>query len=237
METKKERKQFSVRRVVIALIVVFGILAFLLLPALLRARECARRARCLSNLKQVGLALKQYALDYDEAFPWDESEHNRYYRFLGKLHPEYARDTIVFLCPSSHDRLMLVERRGDPGSLFKESECKKGLSYAYGIDGSTPDKPTPWTEAAPSTVRIAADKYTTHDYEAELYPANRPFNHIKRGCSDRHGGRNFICLDGSAKRDDDLRMLEADPETELNDSGDPKHDQTGPDWWSDPPDK
>ncbi len=120
MQTGKERKEFSVRRVAIALAIILGIPAFLLLPALLRARVCARRARCLSNLKQVGLALKQYALDYDEVFPWDQSEPSRYYRFLGKLHPEYAGDLNLFRCPSSRDRLMLVERRGDPGSLFKE---------------------------------------------------------------------------------------------------------------------
>jgi type II secretory pathway pseudopilin PulG len=237
MEAGKKRRQFRGLHVALAIAAILGILAFLLLPGLFRAREGARRARCMSNLKMVGLALKQYALDNDEAFPWDASEQERYYRFFGKLHPFYADDLELFHCPSSHDRLMLVENRGDPNSLFKESECKSGLSYAYGICGATAGEPAPWTESAPSSARIATDKYATHDYDAELHPRNRPFNHSRRGCNDRNGGRNFICLDGSARWDDDVRMLEADPETEFEESNDPKHDQTGTDWWSDPPDK
>ena len=43
--------------------------------------------------------------------------------------------------------------------------------------------------------------------------------------------------DGSVGWEDNTSELEADPGTEFESSGDPEYDQTGSDWWSDPPDK
>ena len=75
----------------VAILACFLVLpAGLLLPALARARGQARRAQCLSNLKQIGLGCHMYAQDNQEKFP-DK---------LSQLHDRYVADPDLFRCPS-----------------------------------------------------------------------------------------------------------------------------------------
>jgi len=53
----------------LVVIAIIAILAAILFPVFAQAREKARQASCLSNMKQIGLSLIMYVQDYDETFP------------------------------------------------------------------------------------------------------------------------------------------------------------------------
>ncbi len=90
----------------------FGLLLGLMLPAVSRVRESARRASCKSNLRQIGLGIHMWADDNDEKFPPD----------LKSLYPDYVDNPRVFSCPSSRS----TYRDFESGNVTASSS-----SYAY----------------------------------------------------------------------------------------------------------
>ena len=167
----------------IELLVVVGIVALLiamLLPALNKAREQAKRVQCGSNMRQVYIGAMNYANLYKGAFPghvhWDLHDHyNSYYTtpWSGGMHEEMGKfiDGRLYRCPS--------DENAQPWYWVPDwrDQLASGLNYYYPYHGYC--FTSYWIFIGTTNHPYAYVDPVTGAYNMNLYPKANGYN---RGC-------------------------------------------------------
>ncbi len=131
---KKMPLALKILIIVVISVPILAIFAGMLLPALSSAREKARQISCCSNLKQISLSLKQYAMDFHDSFPekngWEGLEQLRAGNYLS--------DSKVYTCPSTNTA-------STPSQPLEQENCSYiyfgGFKDDYSNKGGLPDTP------------------------------------------------------------------------------------------------
>lgn len=139
--TGPRRRGFTLIELLVV-IAIIAILAALLLPALGRARDKARLVKCLSNLKQVGLAAKLFAMDNGGLYPWHivPAEGGTFGPMAGEgwrnflaLSNELANPKIL-ACPSDFETKIIVDWSDRADGFAHPANRGRALSYFTGLD-------------------------------------------------------------------------------------------------------
>jgi prepilin-type N-terminal cleavage/methylation domain-containing protein/prepilin-type processing-associated H-X9-DG protein len=193
----------------LVVIAIIAILAAILFPVFAQAREKARGTACLSNLKQVGLAVMMYTQDYDESYPkvlmdyycpyWPSTA-NEYCPWQGLIQP-YLKNQDMLRCPSSSYRTTYVARDGQTYPYLVHGNYAINQVFGYRSSNTVTMASLP----APADIIFAVDAW---DKRSATY-TTRPmwFNWLPDATypgyyepADRHtNGNSLVFADGHAK--------------------------------------
>jgi prepilin-type N-terminal cleavage/methylation domain-containing protein/prepilin-type processing-associated H-X9-DG protein len=189
----------------LVVIAVIGILAALLFPVFLSAREKARQISCLSNMRELGVAILLYAHDNDDRLMCgrsltDSSNTITYYGWAGECY-NYSRSPSIYKCPDDTNQNTMIGNETAYAISYFMNESVCGLYYPSGMPLSRFAAPSNTVLIAEITggglvnlnVRLKNPNETESSYAAYF---------VQTGTSpyDRHqNARNYLLADGHAK--------------------------------------
>jgi prepilin-type N-terminal cleavage/methylation domain-containing protein/prepilin-type processing-associated H-X9-DG protein len=127
---RRRQRAFTLIELLVV-IAIIAILAAILMPVFAQAREKARQTSCLSNLKQIGMAITMYVTD-NEGYPVHSSSGSvaPRTRWPDYIQP-YTRNERVFICPSAPFELFKKPWAHNQNSFFG------GYGYNYQYLGNS----------------------------------------------------------------------------------------------------
>jgi len=183
------RKGFTLIELLVV-IAIIAILAAILFPVFARAREKARQTSCLSDLKQIDLAILMYAGDYDErlciASNWNflpiGTGSMRWYQAI----EPYVKNVGVFNWPSNSDD----RNYHSYGWNYQEF----GEGHSSGNFTKNPATKLAAVDSPATTIIIGDTAYDTASSGTYLFR-----RHELRTTTVHNGGGNMALVDGHAK--------------------------------------
>lgn len=136
---KKTNRAFTLIELLVV-IAIIAILAAILFPVFAQAKEAAKKISCLSNEKQLGLAVLMYEGDYDDTTipAWNDTKTFRssgtLYRNWAswcKLAQPYIKNIPILLCPENSGNQFI-----DTTNTTARAELYAGYGYNYGYLGN-----------------------------------------------------------------------------------------------------
>jgi len=128
----------------LVVVAIIAVLVAMLLPALAEAREQARAAVCLSNLRQLGLAFEGYAQDFDGYVPCErvrpEGTAAQWYDLLGMARIIPSRKGIL-VCPGNPKVLGDEAWVNDPSTNYAQAHA---TCYAFHYQEFRAGRPCWW---------------------------------------------------------------------------------------------
>ncbi|MFW5868006.1 MAG: DUF1559 domain-containing protein [Armatimonadota bacterium] len=201
------RKGFTLIELLVV-IAIIAILAAILFPVFARAREKARQASCLSNVKQLGLAIMMYTQDYDETLFYSNNHGHPHTLWAEVIYP-YVNNYQVFLCITGGGRTGPNEwNYGDTWS-FPVNPGYGWNTHLAGKALAEIDKPADVITIGDCSHeafanlpgRIAWAKASDRVHYSDGYHAwpNGNSDYMKDEFSRHNGGENHAYADGHAK--------------------------------------